>query len=626
MQRSSRSTASSACVIFAALVSVVDGRCIDDLPRGAGYNNAECGNLVSGGSCSQTCAAGYTAAANDGGGDYTCDGGVLGGTLLECKPNLCTERVPRGAAYSTECSNLVTDGSCRQTCATGYSATERLIMASGSVGSGLETGGGDLQPDSGHGNGVHALESRHPQRRLPHGRAQAAVLTAPFAEEELDPESERDVADLGVYTCLGGRFAGSVLACEPTPTPTPTAPACSDGFVCTWLTADARAGDTVLHVESYDGFTVGDEVGIGAGGVDLVPNDNFDGFEPHFIASFGVTAGSIVLQSGVREDHGAQSVVYQLTAAVCADPEACAALDASDVTLTPANTDTDTNRDSRIAGIVFGCLVFACILCIALWMHYVKHRPAAIASPTAIRVVPSHYSRAGSGKSSSSGKSRGSSNKVHPVQLASTPTAAGPYSTYAANPRMVVGCGKLPRTPPGAEDFEEEVDLELEPWRAAVFEQGAGARIGTTRTDRFHWATEATAATEACAGHEGGGSNLARVLQPSSCSTLAGEASILSNDGAPLTLHLVQTGSKLIVHHSSGNSVTDDEAAPLIGAKGAAAAACAALETPQQLTTPMPPRTQAAPPAHMTRFSKAVGIGLNLSAFPERGRHGNAHA
>jgi hypothetical protein len=68
-------------------------------------------------SCGVACAAGYSGNAST----FECStGSSVPTTAIECTPDDCSALVPRGAGYKDDCSWLVTDATCTQTCATGY--------------------------------------------------------------------------------------------------------------------------------------------------------------------------------------------------------------------------------------------------------------------------------------------------------------------------------------------------------------------------------------------------------------------------------------------------------------------------------------------------------------------------
>jgi len=96
--------------------------CTSNLPRGVGYGT-ECDNLRTDGSCTQRCTAGYSDDNSGAGRAYTCPAGEFTGQGIFCTPNSCTANVPTGAGYGLQCNQLVTDGSCTQTCNTGYSGS-----------------------------------------------------------------------------------------------------------------------------------------------------------------------------------------------------------------------------------------------------------------------------------------------------------------------------------------------------------------------------------------------------------------------------------------------------------------------------------------------------------------------
>jgi len=89
--------------------------CPGNIPSGPGYGG-ECANLISDGSCTQTCLPGYVPL---GGGVYTCPGGTLTGHLT-CNAGSCPRAPTSGPGYGGECANLFSDGSCTQTCLPGY--------------------------------------------------------------------------------------------------------------------------------------------------------------------------------------------------------------------------------------------------------------------------------------------------------------------------------------------------------------------------------------------------------------------------------------------------------------------------------------------------------------------------
>merc|ERR1711871_1526667 len=94
--------------------------CTSDIPTGDGYDT-ECDSLVTDGTCTQTCTDGYT---NMGGnGVMSCPAGSLTGSAIICAPDDCTSDVPTGDGYDTQCDSLVTDGTCTQTCTAGYTNT-----------------------------------------------------------------------------------------------------------------------------------------------------------------------------------------------------------------------------------------------------------------------------------------------------------------------------------------------------------------------------------------------------------------------------------------------------------------------------------------------------------------------
>jgi hypothetical protein len=96
------------------------GDCSTTVPSAPGYNT-ECDDLFTDQTCTQTCSAGYSDNNNGAGQTYTCPDGELLGTLLVCTPDSCP-------GYSTSegvgsgCDGLVTDGSCTQACAAGYTS------------------------------------------------------------------------------------------------------------------------------------------------------------------------------------------------------------------------------------------------------------------------------------------------------------------------------------------------------------------------------------------------------------------------------------------------------------------------------------------------------------------------
>lgn len=98
--------------------------CTSNLPRGVGYGT-QCDNLVTDGSCTQRCTAGYSDDNSGAGRAYTCPAGEFTGQGIFCTPNSCTANVPTGAGYGLQCNQLVTDGSCTQTCNTGYSGSSQ---------------------------------------------------------------------------------------------------------------------------------------------------------------------------------------------------------------------------------------------------------------------------------------------------------------------------------------------------------------------------------------------------------------------------------------------------------------------------------------------------------------------
>jgi hypothetical protein len=71
--------------------------------------------------CTQTCSAGYSDNNNGAGQTYTCPDGELLGTLIVCTPDACSG-YSTSAGVNSECDSLVTDGSCTQTCAAGYTS------------------------------------------------------------------------------------------------------------------------------------------------------------------------------------------------------------------------------------------------------------------------------------------------------------------------------------------------------------------------------------------------------------------------------------------------------------------------------------------------------------------------
>jgi hypothetical protein len=107
-------------ILGGALLVCTPDDCSATVPTGAGYGT-ECDELVTDDTCTQTCTTGYSDNNNGDGQDYTCSAGEFVGTLLECTPDSCADLVPTGAGYGTECDTLVTDGTCTQTCTAGYS-------------------------------------------------------------------------------------------------------------------------------------------------------------------------------------------------------------------------------------------------------------------------------------------------------------------------------------------------------------------------------------------------------------------------------------------------------------------------------------------------------------------------
>ena len=92
------------------------------ITSGLGYGS-ECNGLVTGETCTQTCTTGYVNTNHAASGNMVCSEGIVNSQeQIVCIPRIC-EGVPSGSGLSTECSALVTDGNCTQTCAEGYSNT-----------------------------------------------------------------------------------------------------------------------------------------------------------------------------------------------------------------------------------------------------------------------------------------------------------------------------------------------------------------------------------------------------------------------------------------------------------------------------------------------------------------------
>ena len=89
----------------------VANACTTKPSTAAGYGT-QCSGLVTDGTCVQTCNSGYTPA---GSGAYTCVAGTLGGGSLTCTAVGCPAN-SAGANVGTGC-----------TCATGYTGVRRVV-------------------------------------------------------------------------------------------------------------------------------------------------------------------------------------------------------------------------------------------------------------------------------------------------------------------------------------------------------------------------------------------------------------------------------------------------------------------------------------------------------------------
>eukprot|EP00494_Astrolonche_serrata_P026919 UN27182 len=93
--------------------------CSADVPTCEGCGS-ECDTMVSGDTCVQTCDLHYADNNNENGQEYTCPNGVWAGTTIECTLSDCSETVPFGDGYGSECDNLNSGETCTQTCLTGW--------------------------------------------------------------------------------------------------------------------------------------------------------------------------------------------------------------------------------------------------------------------------------------------------------------------------------------------------------------------------------------------------------------------------------------------------------------------------------------------------------------------------
>ena len=161
-----------------------------------------------------------------------------------------------------------------------------------------------------------------------------------------------------------------------------------------------------MQVASYDGFTVGDEVGIEdqmtqsqssegqgiegqqspEGPTSGDTSNAANGVEPHFIKSFGVAQRSIVLRSGLRKSHGVGTMLFQVTAAnpsgidakITAAPAPAALLTKSDADADAATSRLPTDvalgrKPSHAGAIATGVIVSIAVAVVAL-TFYRKYR------------------------------------------------------------------------------------------------------------------------------------------------------------------------------------------------------------------------------------------------------------
>ena len=96
----------------ACAMACVANACATKPSTAAGYGT-ECSSLVTGGTCTQTCNSGYTPA---GSGAYTCVAGSLGGGSLTCTAVACPAN-SAGTNVGTGCA-----------CATGYTGLRRVYL------------------------------------------------------------------------------------------------------------------------------------------------------------------------------------------------------------------------------------------------------------------------------------------------------------------------------------------------------------------------------------------------------------------------------------------------------------------------------------------------------------------
>jgi hypothetical protein len=101
----------------ACAMACVANACATKPSTAAGYGT-ECSSLVTGGTCTQTCNSGYTPA---GSGAYTCVAGSLGGGSLTCTAVACPAN-SAGTNVGTGCA-----------CATGYTGLRRVYLSRESI-------------------------------------------------------------------------------------------------------------------------------------------------------------------------------------------------------------------------------------------------------------------------------------------------------------------------------------------------------------------------------------------------------------------------------------------------------------------------------------------------------------